>query len=65
MEASEPKWVNLNDILYEVNSVRLGGLCIRIQTFETIYLSYVCLLLNVDTYLQFIITIELFYNREI
>ena len=26
MEASEPKWVNPNDIWYAVNSLRLGGL---------------------------------------
>ena len=26
MEASEPKWVNPNDIQYVVNSLRLGGL---------------------------------------
>ena len=26
MEASEPKWVNPDDILYGVNSLRFGGL---------------------------------------
>ena len=29
MEASEPKWVNPNDIQYGVNSLRLGGLHIH------------------------------------
>ena len=31
MEASEPKWVTSDDIIYGVNSLRLGGLHINIR----------------------------------
>ena len=39
MEASEPKWVNPNDILYGVNSLRLGGLQIIWSQIVKEYLS--------------------------
>ena len=33
MEASKPKWVNFDYIWYEVNSLRLGGLYIRLDNY--------------------------------
>ena len=37
MEASEPKWVNSDDIQYAVNSLRLGGLLIIFKLIDSIY----------------------------
>ena len=37
MKASEPQWVNPNDIQYGVNPLRLGGLQIILIFLKTIY----------------------------
>ena len=34
MEASEPKWVNPDDIQYGVNSLRLEGLQLKLRGLE-------------------------------
>ena len=38
MKASEPKWVNSNEIQYEVNSLMLGDLQINYRTTQVSYI---------------------------
>ena len=45
LEASEPKWVNSDYILYGVNSLRLGGFLFLLpfgKTFYIVFISYYC-----------------------
>ena len=50
MEASEPKWVNPDAILYGVNSLRLGGLRLVIDQAALVF-DYDVLVSKMSSYI--------------